>query len=1381
MINALNKPSDEKNYADAAAQFAYRAYGFSGDQYNYIVSSIDKQFMEIIKMEMMYQEFIAQRGDYFEEKYPDDESKWESYAAWTNDLNKLNEDVAKAMDTMLDREILVSDSTVSSIRMKLNEFVKSEDMVSVRMKNENYHEKLTYEFYENEQPIIDAFEEGYLYIIEQNGWKSNADVITPFVNFHRIAVPTPKTEENPSGIDIYYIFDTSQPHDAEEDWAWNSDDSVPENLRFYQFEEKIDLTLARDQHIPSCDFINLTKENYSDGQNQFSCAKNTAEFQSLFATGLFSALSSIPGDYLSEYLLTKENTKTYIVLSDYDYDYNDAWATSYPFFHVVDTTGQYPGSSLESSTLSAEKIQPDKSEGAYSAYTVILKNRPQEDGYYKTKVDVATNGVGDTELEMVQEDGTTCQENIVSSGKEVTLRFKAEGTTVLESLTLQRHNNTENPSEVTSEETLLTKDQIATLTPDEEGYYTYTCGAPYSNATFFLNGAVGHKVYVKGTNQSFEDAILLDSYVDYFEEGENVEFYVSDNVKSVGYYEGNTYKELALTENYEGDRKGSFVMPAKDITLYYNAVCKEHSYDNGFCTTCGAYQPADYNESTGSYEIGNGGQMFWFAALVNGDGEHTLIQEAKPDVHGVLVSDISLKNPADENYEWKPIGEFKGIFDGQNHTISDFSMTKVNDESIGFFQSLMSDPNETDEAKKATLKNFTLKGKIVTTAEAASAVGGVVGTTSGGVIRRVNSNVNIASGVIYDIGGIVGAITGQVALGEEDFNLSDCYNYGSVLAEEWKEIYGAISGYCAAKKDGIKNNYYLDTLPVKGFLGEAEIANDEELAKAKTAELFKSGEEAYLLNNEVTDGSQVWYQNIDNGETPDDYPVLDDTHGTVYRWEDGTYSNYEKEPVEETYEIRTFEEFKKIPEIVKKNNRANFKLMNTIFGNGGTMTESIGSADNPYNGIFDGQGYYVYRFDIKSSDGNAALFDTIGVKGSVKNFAAFYQNIEGEKAAGFAIVNYGLIDECISGSNLSGPFTDQLTKEPKNLTETTTFVKGTSMAGGVVVENKGVIRNTANYAKATASASDGIAGGIAVVNSGTIENCMSIGALSTKENGIAGGIVGKLDKNGSIQIAYSAQTAIEGGTTGAVFGTKEETAGAVNNTYYLDTLSGNEEQGTAKTAAEMKSNAFKEELNTLVAGNEELCSWTWNSTKNQGYPRILSSLITEVELVNASRGVTVKGIMHKDTKLQLNELDKKNDIYQAFKKYAEKADKQVLYSAEPTLVYGDEQPAPYEGNLNVKLDLSKYRGKGYKVLVYRNNQIEELEIDKQMIASKDVEEMVPFAVLAEKSEITKAVDHIKDTVKTGDNSSVLLLFGIVVVAGSVAGGVIYWRKKKAKK
>ena len=1455
MANALNNTTN--NYIDAAAQYAYTAYAFSGDQYNYIITCIDRQFMEILTLEMMYQEFIAQRGEYFEEKYPDDEKKWDFYSRKNEDLRKLNENVAGQMNTLLNRDIQLKDTTLETVYVNLSDFMRSEDSVTVGLKNENYIENYAYKDDEHVVQIIyDDWGHNYSKEEVKENLKdevSDAEVTKETVKFDRIAVPAAGSETDSNGklfgkMDVYYIYHPQQ----EEGDGWISETSVPDKVKLYKMDYKWDRSGQCDYHFPSCDFFNLTQGIYTDGNNQFKSISESSQLHSLFDTGVFTAMSSNPSTYLQEYLLSqngRDGFKTYILLPDYGYDDGTfVWDTRYEVFHLIDTSQSYPGSTIDVTTMKADQIQPDKSDRDHTAYTAILKNQNEENAYM-TDLDVAINGKAAVEIGMTAEDGTGCVKQTVAAGTEVELKFKAEDRAVITSISLQRHNNQADPSEVTSEEILLTADEINGLAQNEEGYYEFTYPAPYSNATFVLNCDSGYKVDAEATNQQLENAITLDSYTEYFLPGDTVDFYVPDNVREIGYYDGDVYKEIQIETTINGERKGSFVMPSHDVTLRYNALCEEHTYDNGFCTKCGGYQPADYNESTGSYEIGNGGQMFWFAALVNGDGEHTQIQEAKPDAHGVLVSDISLKNPADENYEWKSIGEFKGIFDGQNHTISDFVMTKVNDESIGFFQSLMSDPNETDEAKKATLKNFTLNGTIVTTASTASAVGGVVGTTSGGVIRRVNSNVNIASGIIHYIGGIVGeikaatsieestysgkivldfdffgvggiagfvsgddtyagstkikdcanygsiryyeagdfggsggsgGITGQVSVGEQDFILSDCYNYGSVITKA-ENIYGAISGYCQAKKDGIKNNYYLDTLPGKGFCGEAEIANDEELAKAKTVEQFKSGEETYLLNNEVTDGSQVWYQNIDNGETPDAYPVLDDTHGTVYRWEDGTYSNYEKEPVEETYEIRTFEEFKKIPEIVKKNNRANFKLMNTIFGNGETMTESIGSADNPYNGTFDGQGYYVYRFDIKSSDGNAALFDTIGVKGSIKNFGAFYQNIEGKKAAGLAIVNYGLIDECISGSNLSGSFTDQITGERKDLKDATTLVNGTSMAAGIVVENKGVIRNTANYAKATASASDGIVGGIAVVNSGTIENCMSIGVLSTKENGIAGGIVGKLDKNGSIQIAYSAQTAIEGGTTGAVFGTKEEAAGTVNNTYYLDTLSENEEQGTAKTATEMKSNSFKEELNTLVAGNKELCDWTWNSTKNQGYPRILSSLITEVELVNASRGLTVKGMMHKGTKLQLNELDKKNDIYQAFKKYAEKTDKQVLYSAEPTLVYGDGQPAPYEENLNVKLDLSKYRGKGYKVLVYRNNQIEELEIDKQMIASKDVEEIVPFAVLAEKSEITKAVEHIKNTVKTGDNSSLILLFGIAVVAGSVAGGVIYWRKKKAKK
>ena len=453
--------------------------------------------------------------------------------------------------------------------------------------------------------------------------------------------------------------------------------------------------------------------------------------------------------------------------------------------------------------------------------------------------------------------------------------------------------------------------------------------------------------------------------------------------------------------------------------------------------------------------------------------------------------------------------------------------------------------------------------------------------------------------------------------------------------------------------------------------------------------------------------------------------------------------------------------------------------MNTIFGNGETLTELIGSAELPYNGTFDGQGYYVYRFDMKPTDGDAALFDTIGSMGTVKNLGIFYQTVEGEKAAGIALTNYGLIDECISGSNLSGSFVDKLSGETLPLSETTTFVKGKSMAGGVVVENKGVIRNTANYAEATAASSDGIAGGIAVINSGTIENCLSMGKLKTGENGIAGGITGTLTGNGIIHIAYCASASIEAKTVGAVCGQNETAVvrsgeGAISDTFYLNTLFGGEEQGTAKAKEEMRSDAFKDELNTLTEGKEGLCRWTRSDSKNSAYPKILSSLVVETELINASKGLTVKGLMHKDTKLQLTELDKKNEIYKAFQKYVENSDRQILYCGEPALVYEDGQPAAYEETLKLKLDLSKYRGKDYKVLVYRNDKVEELAINQQMIASKEVEELAPFAVLAKKSILSQVV-------KTGDTSNLLLWLGIFILAGSASAGILYWRRKKASK
>ncbi len=70
-----------------------------------------------------------------------------------------------------------------------------------------------------------------------------------------------------------------------------------------------------------------------------------------------------------------------------------------------------------------------------------------------------------------------------------------------------------------------------------------------------------------------------------------------------------------------------------------------------------------------------------------------------------------------------------------------------------------------------------------------------------------------------------------------------------------------------------ENSYYLDTMV-------SENADYTPAGIAMTSDEFESGEVAYLLNSGVTDGTQVWYQNLDNGRTPDTYPLFEG--GTVY-------------------------------------------------------------------------------------------------------------------------------------------------------------------------------------------------------------------------------------------------------------------------------------------------------------------------------------------------------------------------------------------------------------------------------------------------------------------------------------------------------------------
>lgn len=354
------------------------------------------------------------------------------------------------------------------------------------------------------------------------------------------------------------------------------------------------------------------------------------------------------------------------------------------------------------------------------------------------------------------------------------------------------------------------------------------------------------------------------------------------------------------------------------LTVTAKNAVEEHKYNtNGFCTVCGEYQPATLSGSV--YQISNGGQMFWFAALVNGDGTHAVFAKKDPAASAVLTKDVAL-----ESREWTPIGSlsniYTGTFDGQGKTVSGMFITKTNSYAGLFGRT------------SGTICNFTVVGSITTFTAGGSRIGGAVGSAYGGKVSGICSKVSISDGgclghhfggvvggldnpetaierCVFEgslyaavstdcIGGIVGytnggarirycANRGTVTTQKEDAytggilgyvnnaypSIQNCYNYGKVQNGGGSHC-GAIVGWMRTHNAArYTDNYYLDGSAPAGFgAGSSTTAK----AYAKDQEAFASGEVCYLVNGGSSEENVIWRQNVDNDVTPyDKYPVFD--------------------------------------------------------------------------------------------------------------------------------------------------------------------------------------------------------------------------------------------------------------------------------------------------------------------------------------------------------------------------------------------------------------------------------------------------------------------------------------------------------------------------
>ena len=206
-------------------------------------------------------------------------------------------------------------------------------------------------------------------------------------------------------------------------------------------------------------------------------------------------------------------------------------------------------------------------------------------------------------------------------------------------------------------------------------------------------------------------------------------------------------------------------------------------------------------------------------------------------------------------------GTVSGVISGVDITVS-----AGNDHIGGVVGSM-------PENSSPTVENCIYTGKITVTV-AAGSVAGIVGYIRTGTIQNCANQGSIS----VDVGGTgsVGGILGYCNNG--GIYIRNCYNTGAISADGTDNV-GAIVGQNKGTQATVSNCYYLTG---SANQGQGQLTTDAAGTVVKTADEFASGEVTYLLNGSTSEGTLAWYQNLDNDQDKDTYPVLDSSHGIVY-------------------------------------------------------------------------------------------------------------------------------------------------------------------------------------------------------------------------------------------------------------------------------------------------------------------------------------------------------------------------------------------------------------------------------------------------------------------------------------------------------------------
>ena len=189
--------------------------------------------------------------------------------------------------------------------------------------------------------------------------------------------------------------------------------------------------------------------------------------------------------------------------------------------------------------------------------------------------------------------------------------------------------------------------------------------------------------------------------------------------------------------------------------------------------------------SSGVYQIATGENLAWFANAVN-SGSQT--------IKGKLTADIQLNYSGSTSNEWTPIGTsskpFKGLFDGDGHTISGVYINSVNDYQGLFgcvilpekeYPADVIDPDVMVSTTTVGIQNLNVTDSVIIGKQN---IGGIVGYASELGIKNCSFSGSVL-GTSNSVGGIIGWASSDVTVVQS-------HSSGSVTGNQ---RVGGIAGY----------------------------------------------------------------------------------------------------------------------------------------------------------------------------------------------------------------------------------------------------------------------------------------------------------------------------------------------------------------------------------------------------------------------------------------------------------------------------------------------------------------------------------------------------------------------------------------------------------